>query len=91
MLSLSECLGRVQGTPAPSGKLEALDLWLSERRDAALCVGAVGLERRCSVRVHGQTFQAVGHGGGWQATWTAIVEAILVAEGFERASGYDVG
>lgn len=90
MTTLSECLAQVRAE-TPTAKLEALDLWLSARRESALCVGCVELERRCSVRAHGVTFQAVGHGGGWSATWDAILAAVTAAEQFERAQGAYVG
>jgi hypothetical protein len=75
--------------------LEALDLWLDERGDASICVGVVGNTRRCTLRAHGREFEQVQEvrteGGGWWATWCAIVGATTLCERFERAPGADVG
>ena len=93
MKSLEECLAAF-GSAAPQSKLEALDVWLSARGESSICVAAIGDERRCCVRVHGEEFEGVSQvvgRGGWWATWCAICAAVAMAEAFERAPGANVG
>lgn len=78
--TLSECLGRAGGD-----KFEALDRWLAARGDAALCVGRFREhERRCSVRVGGRTFTAIGRGEGFGGTWAVVLAAMRKAERDEQ-------
>lgn len=95
MKRIWECCQNAE-TRAPAYKLEALDSWLSDRVEASVSVGVVSERRRCTIQAHGKTFEAETRaadepGGGWRATWFAIVEACTLCERFEAEAGADVG
>jgi hypothetical protein len=92
MLTLARCLSVAHGAEARGlYKLEALDLWISERREATVSVGIVTPDDRrcCTLAVHGQTFSATSSSGGFEGTWSAILLAVDIAEAYERESGLD--
>lgn len=92
--TIAECLAQCAAEPTrPTEQLQALDLWLTRRGDATISVGVVSSDvtRRCLIMAHGQTFAAYRRGEGFATSWLAIVDALIAAEQFERATFGDVG
>ena len=95
MLKLRACIdvarseARFRVVDASAYRLQALDLWLSERGDATISVGVISADeaRRCSVTVHEHTFTATSTKGGFEGSWSAIVAACELAELHEREAG----
>lgn len=66
-------------------QLQALDAWLHAREEATISVGVVARDfsRRCTLHVHGQTFESSCIGDGYATSWRAIVQAIGDCEDWE--------
>lgn len=69
-------------------ELPALDVWLHARGEATISVGVVARDcsRRCTLHVHGRTFESSCRGEGYATSWRAIVQAIEECEEWERAN-----